>query len=122
MGVSTLVFLFALTACDGPPRSSVDWKDIIQLESIVRVPADPGSKTTPLAKYRRYYTGVVIHGRHMISGEYVLSFSADQKPGVYPVGREQDFPGISDGGCSVVHLLYDIATKRIAYIGCNGYA
>lgn len=119
----TVVFVFALAACDGPPRGSVQWKDIRQLESVVRVPADPGWQPAPLAKYRRYYTGITIHGHRMIQGELVLaSTDEDGRPGVYPVGGVEDFPLIADGGCSVVNLLYDIAAKRITAITCNGYA
>src|SRR5471032_79553 len=120
--MSPVIFaaLAALIVCDGPPRGSVHWEDIAKLESIVRIPAGPGSAPIPLAQYQRYYTGIVVHGRRMISGEFVVF--GGQKPGIFPVGREEDFPGIMDGGCGVVHLLYDIAAKRITEIGCNGVA
>ena len=57
----------------------------------------------------------------MIRGEFIVP-TDDRKPGVYPVGRAEDFPSMFDGGCAVVNLLYDVAAKRITAIACNGYA
>lgn len=35
---------------------------------------------------------------------------------------ERDFPGIADGGCGVITLVWDVAAQRIERISCNGYA
>ncbi len=35
---------------------------------------------------------------------------------------EDELPLISDGGCGVISLSYDVATQRIEHVSCNGLA
>lgn len=36
------------------------------------------------------------------------------------VSVDQDFPGINDGGCSQVTIIYDVASDKILTTECNG--
>jgi hypothetical protein len=62
-------------------------------------------------------------GRRMIRGEFVLlnAFDSNKRPEVYIVA-EDGLPVVSDGGCSVVNLLYDLKTSRTVSLSCNGIA
>ncbi|HWU94905.1 MAG TPA: hypothetical protein VN029_04860 [Sphingomonas sp.] len=37
-------------------------------------------------------------------------------------GRYLPSDGISDGGCTVVHIRYDVAADRVTHLSCNGRA
>jgi hypothetical protein len=98
-------------------------KTVTALEATVKVPGGYGHPPIPLKEYQRYYAGVTISDRRMIRGEFLLSdaFDSSKGPGVYIVA-EDGLPVVSDGGCSVVNLLYDLKTARIVSINCNGIA
>jgi hypothetical protein len=34
---------------------------------------------------------------------------------------ERDLPALFDGGCSIIHIKYEIATRRILSVSCNGF-
>jgi hypothetical protein len=80
-------------------------------------------------KYNRYYAGVTIKGRRMVRAEFTVFPEAKKVDGkteydtnpTHVVPLDQ-FPMISDGGCSVVNMLYDVDADRMASIACNGVA
>jgi hypothetical protein len=80
---------------------------------------DSSDKAKPLASYARYYTGMTLKGRKIVFGEYV-AFSG-HSVGVHIVPWDK-MPGISDGGCGVVDLWYDVALARMVQIECHGVA
>ncbi len=59
----------------------------------------------------------------MISGELVLPFGSKMKSaGIYIVSSKREFPTIFDGGCSVMHVVYDVEAGRVVSLQCNGIA
>ncbi len=56
----------------------------------------------------------------LILGELV-ALEPTYKPGVHIVESELDFPGIYDGGCSVINLVYSRTEQKILSIKCNGF-
>ena len=92
-----------------------------QIEKQVRMPT--GSR--PLAHYARYYA-FDQHGR--VSAIYTTFLEPDYESLDLPLGQrrwvsdERKLPGISDGGCGVVEVLFDPATGEIERAECNGLA
>ncbi len=76
-----------------------------------------------ISQYARYYFGYKAHNRRMIRGELVRSSISEMKPaGIYIVRSQREFPVIFDGGCSVMHLVYDVEAGKIGSLQCNGLA
>ena len=118
-GCAVLFALVGLSDCGDHPPSFIKAEDIAALESCVHIPfVHSMDSPRPLEAYRRYYSGVLVHNRRMIRGEFLRG----GKPGIYVVGQVRSLPLIYDGGCGVVNVLYDIALKRVVAISCNGYA
>jgi len=53
---------------------------------------------------------------------YSRSFWAKSQQGIYVVANSKAFPMISDGACSVVHVLYDADESKLISLTCNGRA
>ena len=82
--------------------------------------------------YYRYYAGVTIKGRRMIRAEFTdipnstrivkneIEFYQDGS--AVQVVSVDKFPSISDGGCGVVNVLYDVTIDRMVWLRCNGLA
>ena len=131
LAMKQLVFLplFAIAALTGRANGS-EAKEAVQawqptsevvevLEHAIALP--PRAK--PLSSYARYYTGEVVEGRKLVRGYYLSesfseTFAAD-KPGVYLRASKAL---VADGGCAVITVYYDPASKSFAAITCNGYA
>ncbi len=76
-----------------------------------------------IAQYARYYVGYKANNHRMISGEFVLSMGSKSKPaGIYIVSSKIEFPTIFDGGCSVLHIIYDVDEAHLVSLKCNGFA
>lgn len=71
----------------------------------------------PLQAYRRYYSGEVSGGHHVV----IAVFLKSNHPGVEVVPRDK-LPRILDGGCSVMHLRYDVESQKVLMLMCNGVA
>jgi hypothetical protein len=101
-----------------------DAKTVTKLESIAKIPGDPGRSPTPLADYGRFYWGTAANGHRRIRGVFLSPDlpSFRHKPGVYLSDGSSFIPVPMDGGCSVVNLIYDVQSTRIISIWCNGYA
>jgi hypothetical protein len=57
----------------------------------------------------------------MIRGELALPIGSKMKPaGTYVVGSKREFPMIFDGGCAVMHIVYDVEVSRLVSLQCNG--
>ena len=92
--------------------------DVIRrLESAVVMPS--GAK--PIQSYDRFYTIENKNGREMVSGIFLGFPEQHAAPAVHIV-EPMNMPRVSDGGCYVVHLLYDVQAKRIVMLFCNGVA
>jgi hypothetical protein len=94
------------------------WKlteaDAAQLEAHVTLPAS----ARPIAEYARYYSGLVSHGHHFIAAYYV------RFPG-FGRGRHLNEPApdeVMDGGCGVIHFVYEVEAAATRGLWCNGEA
>ena len=90
---------------------------IQEIERIVQMP----NGARPLAAYTRYYAGRTVKGRQLVLGTYVArsTSSASLKP-INIVDSEKELPMIFDSGCGVLNLAFDIPTKRVMAVTCNG--
>ncbi|WP_148667871.1 hypothetical protein [Mizugakiibacter sediminis] len=71
----------------------------------------------PLQAYRRYYSGEASGGHHVV----IAVFLKSDHPGVEVVPRDK-LPRILDGGCSVMHLRYDVESQKVLMLICSGVA
>ena len=90
-----------------------DTQTLSHLESKITLPDDA---IAPLSDYTRYYFGIIVGGRRGISGDLVLGHA---KKGIHIIRSDDEFPGITDGGCIIVHLMYDVQLEKITTIFCN---
>ena len=114
------------TALGATPGWTPDAATISKLESSIKPGDIPklGDGHQPLvSEYARYYAPYMAGDHRMIRGELVIPIGSKMKPaGVYVVDSEKDFPHIFDGGCAIVHVVYDVETARLISLKCNGYA
>ena len=100
---------------------------ISKLESNIK-PSDIPLRYLPahppiIAQYARYYFGYKADNHRMIRGELILPFRSKMKPaGIYVVGSQREFPTIFDGGCAVIHVVYDVEAGHMISLQCNGDA
>lgn len=87
--------------------------EIAELEHSIEMPLG----AAPLTTYRRYYT---LEDK-IPSGVIWGVFLRTQSPGISIVPRLA-FPSVSDGGCSVVHVRYSRADKKVTAAMCAGVA
>jgi hypothetical protein len=127
IGMVQLILAAAVTTALGAtPSWTPDTETISKLESNIKPGDIPklGSGHRPIVtEYARYYAPYMAGDHRMIRGELVIPIGSKMKlPGVYVVDSEKDFPHISDGGCAIVHVVYDVETARVVSLKCNGYA
>ena len=80
-----------------------------------------GEQLRPLKDYARYYAFYLEDGHRRIAAEFVADpFVQEGAGGVHVVSSKDSFPAIADGGCSVVHVVYDVDTGKLVYFDCNG--
>ena len=90
---------------------------IEHIEQVVKLPEGAGK----LEDYARYYAA---QGDNIVG---VYTYSVGQRYDL-PTGKKRwltdsrDLPSIMDGGCSVVEVTYNLATKRVHEIFCHGEA
>lgn len=103
----------ALLGVESPLVSQPRAADVVVLERLVRLPRG----ASDLRDYARYYTSDVAGGRTTLIGSYLLN--APDAPGRYmrPAPVE-----VSDGGCAVVTIHFDVASRRVTEVYCNGVA
>ena len=91
-----------------------------QIEQKVQLPAGAAK----LEKYARYYA---MDGSRVV-GTYITFVDPRNDYYNLPTGQarwindHRNLPGISDGGCSVVNVLYDPKTQKVEEVSCNGLA
>lgn len=95
---------------------SASWQpslaDVSPIEARLKMP----SGAHPLIAYARYYTGEMTDGHRQVRGLYL--FGLGDAPGVYL--KQGDVITVSDGGCSNVHVLYDVDAARLVDLRCGG--
>jgi hypothetical protein len=110
--------LFALGCSSAEDRQSAVTMD--RIEQQVRLPAD----ALRLHQYARYYA---LDGERIV-GTYITHVDPENKYYDLPIGRRRwiadsrNLPGISDGGCSVVKIVYDVPSSKVQQASCNGVA
>lgn len=70
----------------------------------------------PLADYARFYQRKKIRGRFLVEATYTRH---EGRPGIYLTPSTSL---VADGGCTVIHLIFDPATRRVLLANCNGVA
>lgn len=83
------------------------------LEMKIEMPVGAGL----LTEYTRYYAFDEDQNAKIIIG----LFSRSPTPKIRIVGY-QAMPHITDGGCGIVHVRYDVAAQKILSILCGGIA
>lgn len=90
------------------------------IEQRVQLPAE----AFKLDKYSRYYAR---YGKRVV-GTYITLVDPENQYYDLPIGQRRwiedrrNLPGISDGGCSVVNVVYDPLTQTVGQAFCNGEA
>ena len=78
----------------------------------------------PLEGYNRFYGFSTISERQVVKGVYLFqdisvadryTFAPSTTLGAFKV-FEEDFPGIADGGCSVVTVIYDLSVGELVWL------
>jgi hypothetical protein len=121
LSISLTMAISATVAASGGELTP-EAKEIAKLESVLRLSSAElttlgTTPPAPLAKYARFYAGITVGGHRRISGALLLS-----KPSGVRVVAEKNLPKIMDGGCGIIHLLYDPETAHVIWIKCNGLA
>jgi hypothetical protein len=121
--VSLTIVLIGLASTGACTKaSSPEMTQIEKLETAIESGTPKhGEKLRPLKDYARYYAFYLKDGHRRIEGEFVADpFAAEGAAGVHIVSSRKSFPLIADGGCSVVHVVYDVDTGKLVYFDCNG--
>ena len=90
---------------------------VADVESQLRMPKD-----NVLGDYARYYYGEYEGGHRQLVGNFVHKGMFKQNAGVKIVSGEEDVPRVFDGGCLVIHVVFDADTKQVVLLKCNGRA
>jgi len=103
--------IVAALRVDAAPTRQPNMADIDTIERTVQLPPHAHR----LGDYARYYTVESSDGRDLIKGYFLLD-------GPDPAGRylRQSPVRVFDGGCSVVTALYDVRTRHVTKLWCNG--
>lgn len=117
-----LLCAFSLAACARtssiPPASLLPSIDEVRgIEEALQMP--PGAK--PMDTYVRYYSGTMYKGRHIFVGTFLAesTFPSQSPPAEVVISALEELPSVFGGSCGVVHVMYDVATKRITSAECN---
>ncbi len=100
------------------PFWTPDLATILRVEKMVTMPA---RAQQPLSSYARYYAGITVKSRSVIHGRLVARTIVDKPADIFIVLEDQ-FPGVRDGGCSVINFFYDVAEDSLTSLECNGDA
>ena len=108
--VLLLASLLALTCCAAPQSEEAALMD--RIEQQVRMPEGAGRIT----QYDRYYADA---GDEKVIGLYLGASSDGERQWLADKNR---MSGVEDGGCDVVHVIFDQRAGKIESIWCNGVA
>lgn len=119
----TLLATLALIGCGiaEPRKDSVATSDSVlatSIEGLVRTERSD----LDVDKYIRLYTR---DGPDDIEGLYLIPIDDlphGWKPGTSYWVKRSEFPIVMDGGCSVIEIRYNISSKTLVSVSCNGDA
>jgi hypothetical protein len=114
----------------GPVWAQQNWtptkEDVDTFEAVVHLPDWGNSTQYPnghipaTSEFARYYAGILSNGPRILLAEF--AGTGAQQSGTHIVTTPRAFPLIADGGCHIVHIRYDIDTRQILSLECNGFA
>ena len=118
--------LARIDAEEAAPAVVVTDEAIRTIEARIEMPPD----ARPLDEYDRYYSGVRLSGREGVQGVLLLRrafgdinrdamTAVDGMANVYR-GDADSLPLVSDGGCSVVTLYFDLASQQFVELHREG--
>jgi hypothetical protein len=110
-----------LRAVSPPPAWTPTLSDVSAMEVKLRLPRT----SLKLDQYVRYYTGEFVAGRRRLRGYLVAGFFVAEGPGTTdkPGAYIKDPPlQVADGGCGVITVVYEVASRRFDSVICNGLA
>ena len=87
---------------------------IIEMESKLKLP----ESSYPLSSYSRFYSVTVANGHQKIVGQYRYN---PEHAGIHLV-KFKELPRTMDGGCSVIHIEFDLEKKSLLSVNCGGVA
>jgi hypothetical protein len=102
-----LLCIFAVASCHGGAREDALIRDA---EGQLSLP----QRAHPLDRYDRYY---VVEGK---TAKGIFIFANGAKGRLSVVRTREERPFVADGGCHVVHVSVDLATKTWDKPFCNG--
>jgi hypothetical protein len=121
---ATTIALITLGAAANADAAAGPWKPdaqtISQFEASIKLPDGFYNGPKPLlTEYARYYWGADYQGNRVVVGELVRA-DGNTAAGIYLGSDSKISPVIPDGGCTVVHLKYDVVTAKVTMLKCNG--
>jgi hypothetical protein len=123
-----LLGVILLCVCGGSAGADPwmpDAQTIAKFEAAIHIPdwgastEFPNGHVPAVSEYARYYAGDNSNGRRIVFAELVVLGPA-APPGIHLVATIAAFPQISDGGCTIVNLIYDVDQDRVIGLRCNG--
>ncbi len=119
ISIVLIPFVASASSRNWPPTKN----QVAELESrltLERIPGWDASGPSTLKAYERFYTEANQSGQKVILGELVLPTEPSEHPGVKIVSSSDDFPAVSGGGCTIIHVVYSVPKSAITSIYCNG--
>lgn len=116
---SFIILAFGLVACSSAAERQHS-QLMQQVEEQVQLPK--GAQR--LEHYARYYA----EDGHRIVATYITIVDPTNRYYDLPVGQQRwlddhrNLPAISDGGCSIVSVIYDPKARSVPQAFCNGVA
>ncbi|TAA41624.1 hypothetical protein [Pseudoxanthomonas winnipegensis] len=110
-----ILALLCLASCkrDVSEAPHLSLSDVASIEAHL----GPLPEGGPIEKYVRYYSGRFEDGEYVVTGVFLR----EGPSGIRLVSYDK-LPVVFDGGCSVVTLKYELNTRVVKYIRCNGVA
>ena len=117
---SWVLLLAIMLATAGTGMASTSWRQYTLTRSdVCRIESDveelPGGSR--FDDYDRVYAGQMENDRYVVTG--VLTRSRNPAT---PIGSHEKLPLVFDGGCDVITIKYDLQSKTVLSVRCNGEA
>lgn len=127
--VSTIIAIFL--ACNSvawatPPPDPNEWlpdADVVARVDSLALRFELPTEFGALRAYARYYWGTARNGRRLIQGVFIspqlaIMIGADSSSRIHIV-RENLAPAFADGGCTVIHVEFDVEANSLVETNCN---
>ncbi len=136
--IISAIFLVTIVGCDSNSYDANDEASVRALdmdlasliEASVSLPDDH-----QVSEYVRFYADVEKEGVRFVKAVYLDNRLVERHgardgglainypgEGQIRIVQENQFPLITDGGCSIVNILYDVSRAEFEHVYCNGRA